>query len=136
MEIYAFAFCFVSGIFFVFSFGFLVWNFVELSVPEFTLDAYRYECHQSDHAYRDCFSPDYKGNKDYFFPQGSELTDMRIADYAQAIRSERRDAVRGVAQKLIILLINALVFILHWLLAKRAGGMVEITAQHGYDKAR
>lgn len=128
LEIYAFAVCFFAVICFVFSFGFLVWNVVELSAPEFTIDNYNYQCHQSDDGYADCFSNAEKHTRDenpVAFPTGAELTNKRLADYAQAIHAERRQAVQGIVQKVIMLLIIIGVFLIHWRLAKRCAAEVQ-----------
>ena len=93
VEIYALAVCFIATASFVISLGFALWNIVEMIAPEFTLEPYRYEHHQSD---------------------------ARMQSYKLALVSERRGALQGIFQKLIVLIIAALAFAIHWRIAGRA----------------
>ena len=96
---------------------------MEFIAPEFTINNHDYECHQSDSQYKKCFSNqyEYKGEDNpEIFPTGSELTEIRKLGYQQIIQAEKRQALQGIAQKLIILLIDFFVFFAHWVLARRA----------------
>ena len=53
LEVYALAVCFFTVACFVIAFGLMLWNFIELWAPEFTVYTRHFECHQSDEAYRD-----------------------------------------------------------------------------------
>lgn len=123
LEIYALAVCFFSVACFMLIFGLLLWDGIELSAPEFTLNSYDYECHQSDEAYKYCKTGDHKYiRKDApeTFPVGQELTKTRVQSYEKVIKSERRQALQSAVQKLIILLIGGFIFVIHWRLAKSA----------------
>lgn len=125
LEIYAFAVCFFAVACFVITLGLIIWDFVELNAPEFTMNNYEFQCHQSDQAYEDCFSGDLKYVRDenpLAFPTGEQLTQHRIEHYSRAIQAETRQAVQGIAQKAIILFINLLVFLIHWRITKRGAG--------------
>jgi len=121
LEIYALAVCFFAVACFVITLGLAMWDIVELSAPEFTVSNHNFECYQSDEAYRDCNASKHKYTREEspeIFPAGKELTNSRVKSYEKIIKSERRQALQGLVQKLIILLINALVFFGHWRLAK------------------
>ncbi len=123
LEIYALAVCFFTIACFVITLGLLIWNFVEVATPEFTISSRDYECHQTDGAYKDCFSGQYqytKSENPEIFPSGEELTKSRKSAYAQVIKSEQRNATQGIVQKLIIIIIDLLVFFAHWVLARKA----------------
>ncbi|SHK01108.1 hypothetical protein SAMN02745165_03742 [Malonomonas rubra DSM 5091] len=123
LEIYALAVCFFTVACFVITLGLALWNVVELSAPEFTINNQKYECHQTDEAYRDCFSDQYKYRKKESpetFPTGEVLTKKREFEYSQIIKSERREALQGIVQKSIIILVDIILFIIHWKLAIRA----------------
>ncbi len=103
----------------------LVWDVIELTVPEFTITNHHYECHQTDDAYRDCYSSKSKYTRKenpMSFPVGAELTKKRQDNYAQIVRSEKRQAVQGIVQKLIVMFIDVIIFFVHWKLAARALG--------------
>jgi len=122
LEIYALAVCFFTLVCFVVTLGLAVWDLVEISVPEFTIRNNDYECHISDDAYTDCYSNQSKytrENNPISFPEGQELTNKRKSEYAQLLRFEQREAVQGLVQKSIIMLIDLIVFIFHWRLSVR-----------------
>jgi len=123
LEIYALAVCFFAVACFVITLGFGLWNIVEFSIPEFTINNHEYACHTTDAQYQKCFANQYKNKQEDRlepFPTGSALTATRTSDYHRIIQSEQRQALQSMAQKAIILLINLLVFFAHWLLAKHA----------------
>ena len=123
LEIYALAICFFTVACFVITLGLAIWNVIELTTPEFTVDNYQHKCHQSDEAYKKCFSTQHQSIKEdnpEKFTIGFEPTQKRLTEYEQILESEKRQAQQGIVQKLIILFINLLVFFSHWTLAKRA----------------
>ena len=120
LEIYALAVCFFTVACFVITLGMAIWDTIELSAPEFTISNHNFECHYSDEAYNDCYSSKHQFTRDdspKTFPSGQELTEKRQKAYEQILKSEQRQALQGLVQKLIILLIDALVFFAHWRLA-------------------
>jgi hypothetical protein len=48
------------------------------------------------------------------------LTAVREASWARALAMERRDGTQGLAKCLLVLLVNLVVFLPHWMLARRA----------------
>lgn len=120
VEIYALVVCLFSLGCFVITLGLAVWDVVEIGAPEFTLQTREYDCHQSDRAYTDCYSKRYEYSRKTNpipFPVGDELTEQRDREYDQKLRSKRRMALQDLLQKSIILIIDLVVFILHWKLA-------------------
>ena len=123
LEIYALAVCFFTVACFVITLGMVIWDMVEFSAPEFTITNHNFECHSSDDSYRDCYSTKHRFTRDdspQVFPSGEELTKKRQESYKQILKSEQRQALQGLVQKLIILLIDALVFFAHWRLASNS----------------
>lgn len=123
LEIYALAVCFFTVACFVITLGLAIWDIVELSAPEFTILNHSFECHQSDETYKDCNASQHKYTREEspeVFPSGQELTDARNKSYEQVIKSERRQALQGLVQKMIIILLDALVFFGHWRLARNS----------------
>lgn len=114
LEIYSLAVCFFTVICFVVTSGLLIWHFVEVAAPEFTISKRDYKCYQSNEAYNDCF------HKKEPLTEGPALTTKRTEGYKLQIKLERRQAVQGIAQKLIVALVCVLFFFLHWSLAKRS----------------
>ncbi len=122
LEIYALSVCFFSLVFFIVAFGMAAWDVVQLSAPEFTIRNYTYECHLSDVAYIECYSNKHKYTREENplpFPEGKELTGKRVKEYAQILRSEQREAIQGLVQKTIVMIIDIIVFMLHWRLSVR-----------------
>lgn len=123
LEIYALAVCFFAVLCFVISLGLAFWNVIELSVPEFTVNNHEYNCHQTNEAYKQCYSSLYQYQREEHpetFPSDIKLTKQRVADYESILKLERRRALQGLVQKLIIILIDIFIFIIHWRLAKHA----------------
>ncbi len=123
LEIYALSVCFFTVACFVITLGLVTWNVVELNSPEFTISNTQYECHQTDSEFKKCLSQQFeykREDKPEKLPAGNKLTEKRISEYKQIINAEQRQALQGIAQKLIILLIGLLLFLAHWVLAKRA----------------
>jgi len=123
LEIYALAVCFFTLLCFVITFGLALWNIVEITYPEFTIYSTKFECHQSDAAYKECNSSKSKYTREENpipFPTGKELTTEREQKYATILKSEQRSAVQGIVQKLIIMFIDIIAFAFHWKLAARA----------------
>ncbi|MCP4489398.1 MAG: hypothetical protein GY820_19115 [Gammaproteobacteria bacterium] len=123
LEIYALAVCFFAVACFVIALGLIIWNGIELSFPEFTINQRPYECHQTNERYKECFSSNQKYTRKEnpeVFPTGESLTSARELSYSNIIKSEQRQALQGIVKKIIIILIDLLVFFIHWRLAKHS----------------
>ena len=123
LEIYALAVCFITVTCFVIVLGMAIWNVVEISAPEFTLETQTYEQHQTDEAFLENLINQYRPEeiqKTYQAPEGEALTTARQASYVSVLRSERRGAMQSFLRNLIILVIDLVVFIVHWKVAANA----------------
>ncbi|WP_027967471.1 hypothetical protein [Halomonas halocynthiae] len=121
VEIYALAVCFFTVACFVVVLGMTAWNVVELSAPEFTINNSTYEAHLTDENYRRwLIQRNQYRSEDYKPPEGAELTQSRETNWQQEIRSEQRGALQSLIQNIIILVIDLLVFIGHWVIARRS----------------
>lgn len=122
IEIYALSVCFVTVACFVVTIGLALWDVVEFSMPEFTINQHQYNHHQTDEAYLDHISrrSQYKGDDAEPLPSGEELTTAREKSYEFVISSEKRSALQEFFQKLIIMIIDAIAFLIHWKIAGKA----------------
>ncbi|MHB8791309.1 MAG: hypothetical protein ACYDBT_15680 [Desulfobulbaceae bacterium] len=118
LEIYGLAVCFVTLVCFVITLGIASYDLLEMSAPEFTLEASQYQKHQSNEAFTKSCDDDSK----YESMTEDEITAKREKSYQAALESERRDATQSLIQCLIILVINCGLFWSHWLIAKKARG--------------
>ncbi len=113
LEIYALAVCFVTIICFAVALGIGVYDILEMSNPELTLKSYQYQRHQTNEAFTRNWS------KEKEKPSEEEITNMRKKSYEVALKAERRDAVQSFIRVLIVMLIDIVIFLFHWRLAKR-----------------
>jgi len=58
--------------------------------------------------------------KDKKRPPEGEITKLREESYQTELRKEQRSAMQSLVQILIVLVIDVVVFFVHWRLAKRA----------------
>ena len=114
VEVYALTVCFVTLVCFVVALGIGMYDLIQLLKPEFTISSYTYEHHKSNEAYL------MNWPKEKPRPQSDELTKLRTESYQAALKSEQRDAAQSLTQIFIIILIDSVVFVIHWNMAKRA----------------
>ena len=135
LEIYALAVCFVALMCFVIALGIGVYDLIQIANPGFTINAYEYDRHQSNEAFRNggMVGPLAFGSggatgeviiepgipRGPTTPAAAEVTRQREESYQAALRSERRRGMQGFLQVVIILVIDVLVFVPHWFLARR-----------------
>ena len=131
LGIYALAVCFVALGCFVIALGIGVYDLIQIANPEFTINAYEYERHQSNEAFRGSPVRVLRGIAPGIPIEPTdrpeeEVTQQRQESYQAALRSERRRGMQSLIRIAIILMIDVLVFVPHWLLAKstRAASMV------------
>lgn len=115
LEIYALAVCFVTVVCFVITLGIAGHSILRIAKPDFTLDSWQYTQHQTNDAFWN--RPDEKRKER---PSEPELTKQREASYAMALSSEQRGGTQTLVNCLIVILINAVVFAFHWVIARRA----------------
>ncbi|MBI4697945.1 MAG: hypothetical protein HY758_03285 [Nitrospirae bacterium] len=121
IEIYAMAVCFVAVVCLVISLGIGLYDIMEISNPAFTISSYEYKKHQSNESFikGDC------GNEKETFADKKILTDeeitrQRLASFQNLIAIERRDAFQSLTIVAIILILDIILFFIHWRIAKRA----------------
>ena len=147
IEIYGLAVCFVTLLCFIIALGVGIYDLLQIAYPEFTLNAYEYERHQSNDSFRNSprsvsyvhwSAPPSRGTgpgdeETYRFthrggstePRGGpeiaedETTRKRKDSYRSVLRAERRHASQSLALVGIVMLIDVLVFLPHWILARR-----------------
>jgi hypothetical protein len=121
LEIYALAVCFIIVVCFVVAIGVAIYDIVKISKPEFTLSSYEYKRHQNNDEFWRSYKMGYENrDKDLQRPPEEILTKQRLESYPLTIMAERRDAFQSLTKSTIILIINVLVFLVHWQIARRA----------------
>jgi len=124
LEIYALAVCFLALVCFVIALGIGVYDLIQITSPEFTINVYEYERHQSNEAFRGSPGIALRGIAPGIPVESTErpeeeVTQQREESYQAALRSERRRGMQSLIQIVIIVVIDVLVFVPHWLLARR-----------------
>ncbi len=98
-----------------------IYDIVEIAKPEFTLSSYHINRHQSNDAFWISRTDVYRDrDKEMQRPSEEELTRQRLESYQHAIQAERRDAIQSLIKSGIIIIINSVIFLVHWRLARRA----------------
>ena len=123
LEIYALAVCFIALVCFVIALGIGVYDLIQIASPAFTMNAYEYERHQSNETFRGSPGRALRGIAPGIPVEPTEkpeeeVTQQREESFQAALRSERRRGMQSLIQILIILVIDVLVFVPHWLLAR------------------
>ena len=119
IEIYALAVCFVAIVCMAISTGVAIYDLVEITFPTFTMSAWKYDKHLSNDAYRSQMSScGNKGEEKKTYTE-EEITKKREASLATAIKSERRGAQQSFVTVLIIIIIDVVLFVVHWKMARR-----------------
>ncbi len=128
LEIYALSVCFVTLVCFVIALGIGIYDLIQITNPEFTLNPYEYERHQSNEAFGRSPRIEMRGVAPGVAPgvpigptkpSEEELTKQREESYQAAIRSERRSGIQSLTIVGIVMVIDLCVFGVHWLLSKR-----------------
>jgi len=127
LEIYALAVCFVALVCFVIALGIGVYDLIQITNPEFTINVYEYERHQSNEAFEGVRGSPGRALRGIApgIPvepterPAEEITQQREESYQAALRSERRRGMQSLIRIVIIVVIDVLVFVPHWLLFRR-----------------
>ena len=109
---------------FVIALGIGIHDLIQIGIPEFTMNPYGYERHQSNQAFgpspllmNRALAP--AVSTEPLESSAEELTEQREKSYQGALRSERRRGLQGLTIVGIVMVIDILVFGVHWILAKR-----------------
>ena len=113
---------------FVIALGIGVYDLIQITNPEFTINVFEYERHQSNEAFDTVrrspgralrgIAPGIPIEQPTERPE-EEVTQQREESFRTALRSERRRGMQSLIQIVIILVIDVLVFVPHWLLARK-----------------
>lgn len=119
LEVYALAVCFVTVGCFVIAFGIALYGAIGVAQPGFTLSGHTYEMHRTNDRFfnRQVFMPD-EEKQQRVRPPEAELTRQRQESLAAAIDGERRDSAQTTVKSMIVVLIDLLVFFVHWRIAR------------------
>lgn len=120
IEVYALAVCFVTLICFAISLAFGLYEILRIANPEFTLNSFQYERHQSNKS----FSNNWPQTKP--LPDDETLTKLREESYQAQLRTEKRTGFQNLTWVLILIFIDIIVFTIHWLMAKRVRSLPAI----------
>ncbi len=110
IQIYALAVCFSTLMCFVVAAGIAVYDIVEASAPDFTLD----------------WAQVYRSNESFaqYYPQQTDLSTIEITAIREqalqdALHAERRNAFQSMLFISIVLVIDIVVFAVHWRIARQ-----------------
>ena len=125
VELYALAVCFVAVVCFVVAAGMALYAVVGVANPGFTLNAWIHRQHQTnDEFFNASGMPAFPGQRaeGRVRPPEPELTRQRGASYRLALDNERRESIQTLVKTAIVMVLDVLVFVAHWALARRARG--------------
>ena len=121
LEVYAMAVCFATIVCFVVALGIGIYDIVRIANPEFTLSSYEYNRHQSNNAFWESYKCKYENkDKESKRPSEEDLTKQRQTSYQQEIKAEKRSGAQSLTIASIVILIDIVVFFIHWMIARRA----------------
>ncbi|MBS0358374.1 MAG: hypothetical protein JSS53_03770 [Proteobacteria bacterium] len=118
LEIYALAVCFVVIICFSVTLGRGIYDVIQIVNPSFTLSSWEYQRYQSNENF--CTNAAINKKANCASPNNIETTKMREAAYAIALKGEQRTGFQGLVTSLIVLLVSILIFIPHWMIARKS----------------
>jgi len=110
IQIYALAVCFAALMCFVVALGVGLYDVVQITAPDFTLQYY--QPYQSN----DAFLQYYPENTEL---PGDKITELRERGLREALDGERRAAWQSAVFILIIVAIDVAVFAVHWRIARK-----------------
>ena len=123
LEVYSLTVCFVTLICFAVALGVMLYQAFLLLNPELSLGSYQYEKHISNESYWEKTKPSPSKSDcgvEVTKPNDELLTKQREESLQRAIDKERRESKKSLVLALIIMLIDIIVFIPHWLIATRS----------------
>ena len=119
LELYALAVCFINVLIGSIAVGVIVYSMVSVVSPELTLSGWEYSKYQSNDEFI-ASRPDTENFYNKFKNMSEqEIARAREAAYRIALKAERRDGVQSIVRFCIVLLIQIILFVVHWKLAKR-----------------
>ncbi|HUY69171.1 MAG TPA: hypothetical protein VMV79_07710 [Alphaproteobacteria bacterium] len=122
LEIYAMTVCFASMAVFAIYLSAGIYNIVRVAAPSLTLPAVMQRQYLSNDEFcnrGDGVNSCYKDDNSGLLPD-ADITKMRLADYASALETERRDALSFLIGVAIFLPVSLGIFFIHWRIGKKA----------------
>lgn len=113
LEVYALAVCFVTLVCFTVALRMGLYDVIQMVNPEFTITGYEFKQYQSN----ETFTRDWP--KEKTMPSDEEITKRRLEGYRIALQVEQRDGVQSLTKVGLVMLIDIIVFLVHWRIAKR-----------------
>ena len=127
LEVYAMAVCFVTVVCFVVASAIALYAVLGMARPEFTMPAHTYESFLSNDAYYQFYEGSRvarvfpgREKENAVRPPEATLTRLRTEAFARAVLMEARDNTQTLVKSLLVMLVDALVFAAHWMLARRS----------------
>ena len=119
IELYALAVCFINILIGSIAVGIIIYGAVSVISPELTLSSWEYSKYQSNDEFI-ASRPDTETFSDKFKNMSvQEISRERDVAYRLALKAEQRDGTQSIIRFFIVLLIQIILFIVHWRLAQR-----------------
>ncbi|MXX99167.1 MAG: hypothetical protein F4Y58_04565 [Gammaproteobacteria bacterium] len=119
LELYALAVCFINILIGSIAVGIIIYGAVSVISPELTLSSWEYSKYQSNDEFI-ASRPDTENFSDKFKNMSvQEISRERDVAYRLALKAEQRDGMQSIIRFFIVLLIQIILFIVHWRLAQR-----------------
>ena len=130
LEIYTTFVCYVAIIFSAISIGIAIYGIVEITYPEFTINAHIYKSLQSNDAYWSSrFEYVENRGRDLIRPSESELTKQRQERLNQEMESEKINGLQRLETSAFVLFTSLLFYISHRALARRVRARNQLTQE-------
>ena len=115
LEIYALTVCFFAVVCFVFVSALAIHDAVQIVSPEFTLSRHHYERYLSNDSFIRT-SQQVSAETVAILKElpREEVARRRLSELKQTLRVERHDGQRSLFKMLVVLVMDALAFALHW----------------------
>ena len=120
IEIYALAVCFFTVVCLIIVLGIASWDLVQATNPEFTINAKTYEDHLDNDSYlnRSCYECKEKLDTEKALP-ADQVAKERKESWQRSLDREVRSATQSFFQLLIIIILDIIIFSLHWFIVNR-----------------
>ena len=119
LEFYAFAVCFINVLIGSIAFGIIIYAMTSIIAPKVTLPSWEHSKYQSNDEFV-ATRPDIESLSGKLKNMSEqEITEAREAAYRTALKGEQREGLQDIVQYSIVLLIQVILFMVHWKLAKR-----------------
>jgi uncharacterized membrane protein YraQ (UPF0718 family) len=113
VEIYALAVCFAAIVCFAVALGIAGYQAIKIFNPDFTLSSYEFERHQTNEAF-------VKQNEALKSKTPEEVTKLRTESYKASLKREKRNGLQSLTRTGIVMLVDVVLFSVHWAIARRA----------------